>query len=197
MVFNDQFAVNVSIVRMASGRHHVWGMVYDCRNGGPAEYDLIEQAEMRSVLDEHHQAQSQQVSLTTVSGRRYQLNGTALALIPLRNRRQTDSGEWRSTRITEADWRLFTTLVRFDAVYFAHFKCNRRRIRDYPNLSNYVRDLYQQEGIAEDVNFEHIKRHYYYSHPSINPSRIVPLGPELNFNEPHNRARFNLGGRRS
>ena len=102
-----------------------------------------------------------------------------------------------STRITEADWRLFTTLVRFDAVYFAHFKCNRRRIRDYPNLSNYVRDLYQQEGIAEDVNFEHIKRHYYYSHPSINPSRIVPLGPDLNFNEPHNRARFNLGGRRS
>ncbi|MEC8813375.1 MAG: hypothetical protein CSH49_07785 [Alcanivorax sp.] len=102
MVFNDQFAVNVSIVRMASGRHHVWGMVYDCRNGGPVEYDLIEQAEMSSVLDEHHQAQSQQVSLTTVSGRRYQLNGTALALIPLRNRRQTDSGEWRSTRITEA-----------------------------------------------------------------------------------------------
>ena len=83
------------------------------------------------------------------------------------------------TQITEADWRLFTTLVRFDAVYVGHFKCNLHRISDYPNLSGYLRELYQHPGIAETVNFAHIKRHYYYSHTSINPTRIVPLGPEL------------------
>ena len=89
--------------------------------------------------------------------------------------------------ITEADWRLFTTLVRFDAVYFSHFKTNMRRIHDYPELSGYVRDLFQQPGIAETVNMEHIKQHYYYSHESINPTRIVPEGPELDFEAPHQR----------
>ncbi len=89
--------------------------------------------------------------------------------------------------ITEADWRLFTTLIRFDAVYFSHFKTNMRRIRDYPKLSGYVRDLFQQPGIEETVNMEHIKQHYYYSHHTINPSRIVPEGPELNFSVPHQR----------
>ena len=89
--------------------------------------------------------------------------------------------------ITEADWRLFTTLVRFDSVYYSHFKTNRRRISDYPELSGYVRDLYQQPGIAETVNMEHIKQHYYYSHHTINPSRIVPEGPELNFSASHQR----------
>ncbi|MDQ6981465.1 MAG: glutathione S-transferase C-terminal domain-containing protein [Mariprofundus sp.] len=89
--------------------------------------------------------------------------------------------------ITEADWRLFTTLIRFDVVYFGHFKCNRNRIADMPNLSNYLRDLYQQPGIAETVNFEHIKQHYYYSHESINPTRIVPKGPELDFSLSHYR----------
>jgi len=84
-------------------------------------------------------------------------------------------------RITEADWRLFTTLIRFDAVYYSHFKCNRNRICDMPNLWGYLRDLYQQPGIAETVNMEHIKQHYYYSHESINPTRIVPKGPELDF----------------
>jgi putative glutathione S-transferase len=93
-------------------------------------------------------------------------------------------------RLTEADWRLFTTLVRFDPVYVGHFKCNLRRIADYPNLSNYLRDLYQVPGIAETVNFEHIKRHYYMSHPQINPTRIVPLGPEIKLDAPHDRARF-------
>jgi putative glutathione S-transferase len=77
----------------------------------------------------------------------------------------------------ETDWRLFVTLVRFDAVYHGHFKCNLRRIVDYSNLFNYLRDLYQQPGIAETVNFDHIKRHYYYTHDDINPTRIVPLGP--------------------
>jgi putative glutathione S-transferase len=91
---------------------------------------------------------------------------------------------------TEADWRLFTTLVRFDVVYYGHFKCNLRRISDYPNLSNYLRDLYQYPGIAETVNLAHIKRHYYYSHESINPYRIVPKGPAMDLNAPHDRDRF-------
>ena len=90
-------------------------------------------------------------------------------------------------QITEADWRLFTTLIRFDAVYVGHFKCNRQRLNDYDNLSNYLRQLYQLPGIAETVNMEHIKQHYYYSHDSINPSRIVPKGPALDFDQPLNR----------
>ena len=89
--------------------------------------------------------------------------------------------------ITEADWRLFTTLVRFDAVYFSHFKTNKHQIRDYPVLSGYVRDLFQHPGISETVNMKHIKQHYYYSHHTINPSRIVPEGPEINFYTPHQR----------
>ena len=93
-------------------------------------------------------------------------------------------------RLTEADWRLFTTLVRFDAVYYSHFKCNLRRIADYPNLSNYLRDLYQVPGVADTVNMDHIKRHYYMSMTAINPTRIVPLGPELDFAAPHDRGRF-------
>jgi glutathionyl-hydroquinone reductase len=93
-------------------------------------------------------------------------------------------------RLTEADWRLFTTLVRFDAVYYSHFKCNLRRIVDYPNLSNYVRELYQMQGVPETVNMDHIKRHYYMSMTAINPTCIVPLGPELDFSTPHDRARF-------
>lgn len=92
--------------------------------------------------------------------------------------------------ITEADWRLFTTLVRFDAVYYSHFKCNLRRIIDYPNLSNYLRDLYQQEGVAATVNMDHIKRHYYGSQRHVNPTGIVPLGPLLDFSAPHDRSRF-------
>jgi putative glutathione S-transferase len=90
-------------------------------------------------------------------------------------------------RLTEADWRLFTTLVRFDAVYFGHFKCNLRRIVDYPNLWGFTRELYQYPGVAETTNFEHIKKHYYQSHESINPTRIVPVGPDLDFRTPHGR----------
>lgn len=90
-------------------------------------------------------------------------------------------------RMTEADWRLFTTLVRFDAVYVGHFKCNLRRIEDYPNLSNYLRDLYQVPGVAGTVDIKNIKTHYYGSHESINPHGIVPIGPALDFDRPHNR----------
>jgi len=92
--------------------------------------------------------------------------------------------------ITEADWRLFTTLIRFDAVYVGHFKCNLRRIGDYHNLSNYMRELYQWPGIAETVDIDQIKQHYYRSHATINPTGIVPAGPALDFNRPHDRARF-------
>lgn len=89
--------------------------------------------------------------------------------------------------LTEADWRLFPTLLRFDAVYFGHFKCNIRRIADYPNLWAYTRDLYQQPGIAGTVDMDHIKVHYYASQLQVNPTGIVPVGPEINFNEPHGR----------
>jgi putative glutathione S-transferase len=93
-------------------------------------------------------------------------------------------------QLTEADVRLFTTLVRFDAVYYGHFKCNLRRIVDYPNLSNYLLDIYQTPGVAETVNLDHIKRHYYGSHRNVNPTGIVPIGPLLDFSRPHDRNRF-------
>ena len=94
------------------------------------------------------------------------------------------------SQITEADWRLFPTLIRFDAVYVSHFKCNKRRIVDYPNLWGYTQDLYQLPGVAETVNMDHIKRHYYMTHGSLNPSRVVPLGPEIDFTLPHGRGQL-------
>lgn len=93
-------------------------------------------------------------------------------------------------RIVESDWRFFCTLVRFDVVYYGHFKCNLRRIIDYPNLQGYLMDLYQKPGIADTVNFDHIKRHYYMTHTQINPTRIVPIGPALDLKKPHNRERL-------
>lgn len=90
-------------------------------------------------------------------------------------------------RLTEADWRLFPTLVRFDSVYHLHFKCNRKRIVDYPNLWAYTRELYQVPGVAETVNLDHIVRHYHYSHDTINPHRIIPINPILDFDAPHGR----------
>lgn len=92
--------------------------------------------------------------------------------------------------ITEADWRLFCTLIRFDAVYYSHFKCNWRHIYEYPNLSNYARELYQVPGVAETVSLQQIKRHYYNSQRQVNPTGIVPVGPQLDFAAPHDRARL-------
>lgn len=92
--------------------------------------------------------------------------------------------------ITEADWRLFTTLIRFDSVYHGHFKCNLKRLEDYPQLRNYVRELYQWPQVAETVDFHHIKRHYYFSHNTINPTRIVPSGPDIDYHSQHDRKRF-------
>jgi putative glutathione S-transferase len=90
-------------------------------------------------------------------------------------------------QVTEADWRLFTTLVRFDPVYHLHFKCNRRRVSDYPNLWAYTRELHQWPGVAETVNLDHIVRHYHYSHETINPNRIIPINPIIDFDAPHGR----------
>lgn len=91
-------------------------------------------------------------------------------------------------QITEADWRLWTTLIRFDMVYHQHFKCNRKRIIDYPNIWGFTRELYQWPGVADTVNMAHIVRHYHYSHETINPNRIIPINPDLDFAEPHGRA---------
>ncbi|HDY8124761.1 TPA: glutathione S-transferase family protein [Vibrio vulnificus] len=91
------------------------------------------------------------------------------------------------SQMTEADWRLFTTLIRFDAVYVGHFKCNQKRIADYPHLNGYMKELYQVEGIAETTDFYHIKRHYYFSHIGINPTQVVPLGPDLDLDSDHAR----------
>lgn len=96
------------------------------------------------------------------------------------------------SRLTEADWRFFTTLLRFDVVYYGHFKANKRRIIDYRHLHNYMLDLYQYPGVRKTVNFDHIKTHYYYSHDTINPTRIVPNGPEINLDIAHDRDRFEL-----
>ena len=96
-------------------------------------------------------------------------------------------------RMVETDVRLFVTLIRFDAVYHGHFKCNLRRIVDYPNLFGYMKDLYQSDGIADTVNFDHIKRHYYMTHHDINPTRIVPLGPDQDLRSPHHRERIAHG----
>jgi len=90
-------------------------------------------------------------------------------------------------QLTEADWRLFTTLIRFDPVYFGHFKCNRQQLEQYDNISGYIRDLYQVDGVAETVDFYHIKRHYYFSHTMINPTQVVPVGPDIDYSSPHNR----------
>ncbi len=95
-------------------------------------------------------------------------------------------------QLSEADWRLFTTLIRFDAVYQSHFKCNLRRIADYHHLENYIRELYQMPGISDTVDFKHIKQHYYYSQVTVNPHRIVPHGPELDFTVAHDRDKLTL-----
>jgi putative glutathione S-transferase len=102
-------------------------------------------------------------------------------------RRVADKRWLLEDSLTEADWRLGPTLFRFDAVYHGHFKCNRRRLVDYPNLWAYARSLYQHPGVAETVNFDHITRHYYASHRGINPTGIVPVGPDMDWSAPHGR----------
>lgn len=101
--------------------------------------------------------------------------------------RLTDNRYLVGDTLTEADWRLFTTLIRFDSVYVGHFKCNLRTIESYPAISNYLRELYQTEGVSKTVDFYHIKRHYYFSHTMINPTQVVPKGPAIDYSRPHNR----------
>jgi len=115
---------------------------------------------------------------------------SAYAIFDTLNQLETLLAERRylfGPRQTESDWRLFPTLIRFDEVYHGHFKCNLRRLVDYPNLFGYVRDLYQENGVADTVDFDHIKRHYYQTHDDINPTRIVPIGPMIDFHSPHHR----------
>jgi putative glutathione S-transferase len=116
--------------------------------------------------------------------------GAVFAALDTLDRRLATQRYLTGARITEADWRLFTTLARFDPVYFGHFKCNRRRIIDYPNLWGYVCDLYQTPGVAETVNVEHYKLHYYGSHATINPHLIIPIGPDIDYSVPHGRDRL-------
>jgi glutathionyl-hydroquinone reductase len=118
----------------------------------------------------------------------YERAGRALfAALDELEMRLTTSRYLFGNRIVESDWRLFCTLVRFDVVYYIHFKCSLRRILDYPSIQGYLMDLYQQSGIAETVNFDHIKQHYYMTHDAINPTRIVPIGPVLDLTRPHGR----------
>ncbi len=117
---------------------------------------------------------------------------TLFAALDEMETRLTTSRHLFGARIVETDWRLFCTLVRFDAVYYGHFKCNLRRILDYPSLHGFLLDLYQEEGIAETVNLDHIKRHYYLTHETINPTRIVPIGPLLDLTAPHGREKLSV-----
>jgi glutathionyl-hydroquinone reductase len=121
----------------------------------------------------------------------YERAGRALfAALDELEKRLTTSRYLFGNRIVESDWRLFCTLVRFDVVYYIHFKCSLRRILDYPSIQGYLMDLYQQPGIAETVNFDHIKQHYYMTHDVINPTRIVPIGPVLDLTRPHGREKL-------
>jgi glutathionyl-hydroquinone reductase len=121
----------------------------------------------------------------------YERAGRALfAALDELEMRLTTSRYLFGNRIVESDWRLFCTLVRFDVVYYIHFKCSLRRILDYPSIQGYLMDLYQQSGIAETVNFDHIKHHYYMTHDVINPTRIVPIGPVLDLTRPHGREKL-------
>jgi glutathionyl-hydroquinone reductase len=121
----------------------------------------------------------------------YERAGRALfAALDELEMRLTTSRYLFGNRIVESDWRLFCTLVRFDVVYYIHFKCSLRRILDYPSIQGYLMDLYQQSGIAETVNFDHIKQHYYMTHDVINPTRIVPIGPVLDLTRPHGREKL-------
>ncbi len=150
----------------------------------------VEQAELSNFLHDNVNNGVYRAGFATRQ-RAYEISCRKLfeALDQLEQRLST-SRYLLNDQIVEADWRLFCTLVRFDAVYHCHFKCNIRRIIDYPNLQGFLMDLYQQPGIAETVNFDHIKRHYYMTHTEINPTRIVPLGPVIDLSRPHGREKM-------
>ena len=169
-------------------------MFSDCFAG--AGRDLAP-AHLRGVIDEvitaNYESVNNGVYKAGFATTQFAYEEGVTALFDQLDRMEARLGQSRylaGDQLTEADLCLFATLIRFDAVYVCHFKCNLRRIVDYPNLSNYLRDVYQVPGIAETVNMFHIKQHYFGSHESINPHRVVPVGPELDHNAPHDRDRF-------
>ena len=161
---------------------------------------IIRQA-LRAEIDRHQRPGLSEHQQRRLSRRLRHHAGGLRAGVPQRVRRARrdradpcrSSAISPASTITEADWRLFCTLIRFDAVYYAHFKCNWRHIYEYPNLSNYVRDLYQEPGVAETVSLAQIKRHYYGSQRQVNPTGIVPVGPQLDFAAPHDRGAVRRG----
>jgi putative glutathione S-transferase len=160
------------------------------RRGAPNLYPVVERPEIDAVNDLVYRDVNNGVYRAGFATSQQPYEAAVRALFErldwletrLASRRYLVGGQ-----LTEADIRLFTTLVRFDAVYFGHFKCNLRRLVDYPNLWGYARDLYQREGFGDTVDFDHIKRHYYVTHDRLNPSRIVPLGPIVDWSAPHGR----------
>jgi putative glutathione S-transferase len=172
----------------------MFNSAFDALTGNTADfYPAALRAEIDAVNDLVYRAINNGVYRAGFATTQEAYEEAFLALFDALDRVEERLGRQRylvGSRLTEADWRLFTTLVRFDAVYFGHFKCNLRRIADYPNLSNYLRELYQVPGVAETVHIDHIKRHYYASHRHINPTGIVPLGPALDFTAPHDRGRL-------
>jgi len=161
-----------------------------CSSGGPDLYPEPLRAEIDAINDDVYRRVNNGVYRAgfATSQARYERAVTALfAALDELELRLARQRYLVGDTVTEADWRLFTTLVRFDAVYVTHFKCNLKRLVDYPNLWAYTRELYQWPGIAATVDFAHIKHHYFTSHPSLNPHGLVPLGPELDFDAPHGR----------
>ncbi len=184
-VVNNESA---EIVRMLNTAFNAWG------DGEPDFYPLHLRSEIDAVNEPVYENVNNGVYKTGFAQSQEAYEAAFEALFSTLDELEARLGRQRylvGDRITEADWRLFPTLARFDAVYVGHFKCNRRRIADYSNLGNYLRDLYQQPGIADTVNMDHIKRHYYGSQLRINPTGIVPKGPELDLMRPHGRAALN------
>ncbi len=167
--------------------------MFDAWGDGPPLYPEDARAEMDPINDRIYEGLNNgvyQAGFATTQAAYEEAFDRVFATLDWLEQRLSTRRYLLGDRITLADWRLFPTLVRFDAVYVSHFKCNLRRIADYEHLSGYLRDLYQQPGIADTVNMDHIKRHYYGTHPQVNPTRIVPKGPELDFLARHGRERL-------
>ena len=178
---------STEIIRMLNTAFDAWG------DGGPDFYPAALRDEIDAINEPIYENVNNGVYKTGFARSQAAYEDAFDALFATLDELEERLGAQRylaGACITEADWRLFPTLVRFDAVYVGHFKCNGRRIEDYPNLSNYVRELYQYPGVADTVNMAHIKGHYYGSHVSVNPTRIVPKGPVLDFMRPHDRDRL-------
>ena len=176
-------AISVDVVHYHMGEN---GWVFDASIDGSTEIDAINETVYSCVNNGVYKA-----GFATSQEAYEEAFAALFGCLDDLEKRLSNQRYLVGNTLTEADWRAFTTLVRFDPVYVGHFKCNKQSIADYPNLSNYLRELYQMPGIAGTVNLTHIKRHYYGSHSGVNPTGIVPLGPEIDYSAPHDRARFN------